>query len=98
RHAARAPFQKLVQPRNRRQGCVMSSRLPFRDLPASARKVTQRGSTLYVIAAKPRRLRALYHSFLRWRWSASLGVIGAGFVVVNLVFATLYYLVGGVAG
>lgn len=76
----------------------MSSRLSFRDLPASARKVTQRGSTFYVIGDEPRLLRDLYHSFLRWRWSASLGVIGAGFVVVNLVFATLYYLVGGVAG
>lgn len=76
----------------------MSSRPSIRDLPASARKVTQRGSTFYVIGDERRILRDAYHSFLRWRWSASLGVIAAGFAAVNLAFATLYYVVGGISG
>jgi inward rectifier potassium channel len=72
--------------------------MPFRDLPASARKVTQRGSTFYLIGDERRLLRDLYHSFLRLRWSASLAVLGAGYAVVNFAFAALYYFVGGVAG
>ncbi|HEY0990532.1 MAG TPA: ion channel [Kofleriaceae bacterium] len=74
------------------------SRRALRDLPASARRVTQQGSTFYVIGDDRRLLRDAYHSFLRWRWSASLGAIAAGFAVVNLVFAALYYVVGGVHG
>ena len=74
------------------------SRRTLRDLPASARRVTQQGSTFYVIGDDRRLLRDAYHSFLRWRWSASLGAIAAGFAAVNLVFAALYYVVGGVHG
>ncbi|HZJ64220.1 MAG TPA: ion channel [Kofleriaceae bacterium] len=74
------------------------SRRALRDLPASARRVTQQGSTFYVIGDDRRLLRDAYHSFLRWRWSASLGAIAAGFAAVNLVFAALYYVVGGVHG
>lgn len=76
----------------------MPPRLALRDLPKSARRVTQRGSTFYVIGDEPARLRDAYHSFLRWRWSASLGLIAAGFVVVNFVFATLYMISGGISG
>ena len=76
----------------------MSSRMPFRDLPASARKITQRGSTFYVIGDERHLTRDLYHSFLRLRWSAVLALLGAGYAVLNLAFATLYYIVGGVAG
>ena len=76
----------------------MPARLALRDLPASARRVTQRGSTFWVIGDERMLLRDAYHSFLRWPWSASLGLIAAGFVVVNLAFAALYFLVGGVAG
>jgi hypothetical protein len=52
----------------------MPSRLALRDLPASARRVTQRGSTFYVIGDERMLLRDAYHSFLRWPWSASLGL------------------------
>ncbi|HEU4731613.1 MAG TPA: ion channel [Kofleriaceae bacterium] len=72
--------------------------LAVRDLPGSARRVQQQGSTFYVIGDERAILRDAYHTFLRVPWSASLGLIAAGFFVVNLVFAGVYYLVGGIAG
>jgi inward rectifier potassium channel len=42
--------------------------------------------------------RDAYHWFLRQRWSVSLLVIAAGFLAVNAVFATLYWLTGGIEG
>jgi inward rectifier potassium channel len=72
-------------------------RLPA-DLPASARRVTQQGATFYVIGDQRALLRDAYHIFLKLRWSASLGVLSVGFFAVNLVFAALYYALGGVEG
>ena len=72
--------------------------LPFAQLPRTARRVTQQGSTFYVIGDERALLRDAYHIFLRLRWSASIGLIAAGFAAANLVFAALYYVVGGVAG
>ena len=72
--------------------------LALRDLPASARKVTQQGSTFYVVGDQRALLRDAYHIFLRLRWSASLGLIAVGFFAVNVVFAVMYHMVGGVAG
>lgn len=72
--------------------------LALRDLPATARRVTQQGSSFYVIGAERALLRDAYHIFLRLPWPASLGLIAAGFLAVNLPFAALYYLTGGVAG
>jgi inward rectifier potassium channel len=72
--------------------------LALRDLPATARKVTQQGSTFYVIGDERAVLRDAYHIFLRLAWPASLGLIAAGFFAVNLVFATAYYVAGGVTG
>jgi inward rectifier potassium channel len=72
--------------------------LALRDLPATARKVTQQGSTFYVIGDDRALLRDAYHIFLRMRWSASLGLIALGFMAVNVAFAVPYYLLGGVAG
>lgn len=72
--------------------------LALRDLPATARRVTQQGSTFYVIDDNRALLRDAYHIFLRLPWPASLGLIAAGFFAVNLVFATLYFALGGVAG
>jgi inward rectifier potassium channel len=70
----------------------------MRELPAGARKVTQQGSTFYVIGDHRALLRDAYHIFLRLRWPASIGLIALGFMAVNVVFAVLYYLLGGVAG
>jgi len=72
--------------------------LSVRDLPRSARKVTQQGSTFYVIGDSRAILRDAYHIFLRMSWSASLGLIAAAFIVVNIGFAGLYYALGGVKG
>src|SRR5213076_45849 len=76
----------------------MPPTMALRDLPATARKVTQRGSTFYLLGDQRMLLRDAYHIFLRLPWSASLGLIAAGFFAVNLVFAAVYYVVGGVAG
>jgi inward rectifier potassium channel len=72
--------------------------LALRDLPAAARRVTQQGSTFYVIGDERMLLRDAYHIFLRLPWPASLALIAAGFFSVNLVFATLYFVIGGVGG
>jgi len=72
--------------------------LALRDLPKAARKVTQQGSTFYVIGDERAILRDAYHIFLRLPWPASLGLIAAGFFAANLGFAALYYGVGGVEG
>jgi inward rectifier potassium channel len=72
--------------------------LPLTQLPRTARRVTQQGSTFYVIGDERALLRDAYHIFLRLRWSASIGLIAVGFAAANLVFAALYYAVGGVAG
>jgi inward rectifier potassium channel len=72
--------------------------LALRDLPSTARKVQQQGSTFYVIGDERALLRDAYHIFLRLPWSASLALIAAGFFAVNVVFAGGYYLVGGVTG
>ena len=76
----------------------MPPTLAVRDLPANARRVTQQGSSFYVIGDQRAVLRDAYHIFLRLPWPASLGLIAAGFLAVNLGFAVLYYLVGGIAG
>lgn len=49
-------------------------------------------------AARQPWLRDVYHLFLRISWPAALGLIVAAYLAVNLVFATLYLAVGGVAG
>src|SRR4051812_50226783 len=72
--------------------------LTLADLPAKTRRVTQQGSTFYVIGDERALLRDAYHIFLRLRWSASIGLIAAGFAAANLVFAALYYAIGGGAG
>lgn len=72
--------------------------LALRDLPATARKVRQQGSTFYVIGDDRTVLRDAYHTFLRLRWSASLGLIAVGFFAVNLGFAALYFAIGGITG
>ena len=76
----------------------MPPQIPIASLPATARKVTQQGATFYVIGHERALLRDAYHIFLRLPWPASLGLIAVGFFACNLVFGTLYYLVGGLSG
>lgn len=67
------------------------------ELPRGARSVRQPGGyTFWIVGDEGARLRDLYHNFLRWRWPVSLGLIAAGFFAVNLVFATIYFSIGGV--
>jgi inward rectifier potassium channel len=54
--------------------------------------------TIWVNGAERTRLRDAYHSFLRIRWPLSIALIALGFFLVNLVFALVYYLVGGIEG
>jgi inward rectifier potassium channel len=54
------------------------------------------GYSFWIVGDEGALLRDLYHNFLRWRWSVSLTAIAAGFLAVNLVFATIYFSIGGV--
>lgn len=49
-----------------------------------------------IVGDRPRLGTDLYHAFLRARWWASLLAIVIGFLLVNVVFAIVYSLVGGV--
>ena len=67
------------------------------DLPEGARQVPQAGGYSFWVVGEQRALwRDLYHNFLRMPWPASLALIAAGFFAVNIVFATVYVLIGGV--
>jgi inward rectifier potassium channel len=67
--------------------------------PATATPFLQQaGYTIWVNGAERTRLRDAYHTFLRLPWIYSLAAIGLGFVLVNVVFAVIYMIVGGVDG
>jgi inward rectifier potassium channel len=82
--------RKLVPAAGRAEDPGVPPPLPLAQLPRTARRVTQQGSTFYVIGDERALLRDAYHIFLRLRWSASIGLIAAGFAATNLVFAALY--------
>jgi inward rectifier potassium channel len=71
--------------------------LAVRDLPKGVHKVTQQGSTFYVLGDRRAILRDAYHIFLRIRWSAALGGFAAIFFAINLLFGLAYYLSDGIA-
>jgi inward rectifier potassium channel len=69
------------------------------NLPrGTQRVVSATGNVTYLIGVERAWLRDAYHSFLRASWWASIAVLGAAFVVVNIAFAGLYLAVGGVEG
>jgi len=71
----------------------------YTEPPPGSRRVQQpHGYSIWVIGDERAVLRDAYHIFLRMPWPASLALIAAGFVAVNLVFATIYYAIGGVDG
>jgi len=49
-----------------------------------------------IIGGRSHPLRDFYHALLRLQWPATLGVICAGFMIPNTLFALAYYYVGGV--
>lgn len=59
---------------------------------------TQAGYTIWIRGAQRTVLRDAYHTFLRIRWPLSIGLLALGFFLVNLIFAVIYYFVGGVDG
>ena len=67
-------------------------------IPPGARKVTQQGSTFYVVGEDRALLRDAYHTFLKVSWPLSFAAIAVGFFLANLVFALIYLVVGGVGG
>ncbi|HEY4241943.1 MAG TPA: ion channel [Kofleriaceae bacterium] len=64
--------------------------------PPGARKVHSQGGTFYVLGDLRLGWRDLYHTFLRMRWSATLGLVALYFLVANLAFAGIYRCTGGV--
>jgi inward rectifier potassium channel len=72
--------------------------MPPPGLPPGARKITQQGSTFYVVGDQRNAVRDAYHTFLKLNWLTSFGVISAGFFAANLVFAAIYMVTGGVGG
>jgi inward rectifier potassium channel len=58
----------------------------------------KRGYEIRVVGVPNPVFRDLYHAFLRRSWGFSIGAIVAGFLSVNLVFAVLFTLVGGIQG
>src|SRR3954471_10057673 len=62
------------------------------DLPPGARRVPQpQGYAFWIVGDERAVLRDAYHSFLRARWSVSLGLIALAFFVVNLAFAIVFW-------
>ncbi|MDB4968399.1 MAG: Kef-type transport system, putative NAD-binding component [Myxococcales bacterium] len=51
-----------------------------------------------VVGARAHPARDLYHLLLRLPWWADLAVLSTLFLAVNLLFATTYYVVGGIHG
>jgi inward rectifier potassium channel len=69
------------------------------DLPPGARAIPQpQGYKFWIVGDERAVLRDAYHSFLRSPWWAAFLLIAAGFFFVNLIFAVIYYAVGGVDG
>jgi inward rectifier potassium channel len=50
-----------------------------------------------VIGAKPQRFRDIYHIFLRVSWGVAFSLILLGFLLENLLFGSLFWLVGGIS-
>lgn len=69
-------------------------------VPEGARpnRLEQAGYTFWVLGAERRVTRDAYHWFLRQRWSVSFLLIAVGLLTANAVFATIYFIVGGVEG
>jgi inward rectifier potassium channel len=54
-------------------------------------------SPIEVVGARRHPFRDAYHFFLRSSWLVAIGTIAAGFLLMNFLFALIYFAVGGVA-
>ena len=69
------------------------------QIPSGARRVRQPlGYSFWIVGDERAVLRDAYHTFLRMRWSLALGLIAVAFLAINLVYASIYYAVGGIDG
>jgi len=68
------------------------------EAPPGARRFDTQGSTFYVIGDERAIWRDAYHTFLRMPWWGSLLAIAGGFFIANLIFAVIYYFMGGIGG
>ncbi|CAN5571721.1 hypothetical protein BH11MYX1_BH11MYX1_33330 [soil metagenome] len=70
-----------------------------KGVPATAqRNIQPTGYSIWVDGAERARLRDFYHVFLKLRWGWAFGLIALCFFAINLVFAVIYFLVGGIEG
>lgn len=53
--------------------------------------------TMVVVGGRRPGLADAYHYLVRARWPITIGVMSATFLVTNILFATVYYAVGGIA-
>jgi inward rectifier potassium channel len=68
-------------------------------VPPEARATkTQAGYQIWVNGAERARLRDAYHLFLTIRWTYAILILAGGFFLINVLFAVVYYFVGGVDG
>jgi inward rectifier potassium channel len=54
------------------------------------------GFDVWLVGVRPQRFADLYHSWLRLTWLQAIGLLAAAYIVVNVVFATLFTVLGGV--
>jgi inward rectifier potassium channel len=53
--------------------------------------------TMVVVGGKRPGLSDAYHYLVRARWSVTIGIMSGTFLLTNALFATLYYVTGGIA-
>ena len=69
------------------------------EVPRGARvSATATGYKFWIYGDKRAVMRDAYHTFLRMPWPASLGIIMLALFVANVLFASLYFKIGGVEG
>jgi inward rectifier potassium channel len=69
------------------------------EIPKGARGVRQQaGYTIWTVGDTRTPARDAFHTFLRMPWTPAISVIAAWVVVINVVFAALYVMVGGIEG
>jgi len=70
-----------------------------KGVPATAqRNIQPAGYSIWVDGADRAWLRDFYHLFLKMRWGWAFGLIALGFFAINLIFAAVYFIVGGIDG
>jgi inward rectifier potassium channel len=69
------------------------------EIPKGARRVRQpQGYNFWVVGDERAIVRDAYHTFLREAWPFSVARIAIAILAVNVVFASIYVMVGGIAG